>query len=258
MLRFPPPLQQLGVSLGLFFITNCCANPSEEPSDLELYQQRIVGTPYILYAFRYPGHFVTSSDYQGWALLDSSTAFSRGRIDQLPTGRVLLLGPPAHDHVNLLAIDMRQVRPNDTLLQPVKHYTKQYGAIPVTVQEYHATYGQSPRLTGLQEYTFERLQETADSVCFYGVVPRRGSLLGPSIRCFGKGNIKVEASVSDTIRYLEIQQLVLKRDSVYKSDNPFALVANQPIVGEATYWFYPRKPLKANALTNWGIFQRSR
>lgn len=258
MLRFPLPLQQLGVSLGLLFITTCCASPSEEPSDLELYQQRVVNTPYVLYAFRYPGHFVTSSDYQGWALLDSSTAFSRGRIDQLPAGRVLLLGPPAHDHVNLLAIDMQQVRPNDTLLQPVKQYTKQYGGIPVTVQEYHATYGRPRRLTGLQEYTFERLQETADSVRFYGVVPRRGSLLGPSIRCFGKGNIKMETSLSDTIHYLQIQQLVCERDSVYRADKSNELIAHQPVIGEATYWFYPRKPLKAKALTNWGIFQRSR
>jgi hypothetical protein len=120
------------------------------------------------------------------------------------------------------------------------------------------TYGAAPRLTGLHEYTFERLQETPDSVRLFGVVPRDGSQHTPVVRCFQKGNMTVEAGGADTLRYLEVQQLVRQRARVRLPGRDTARVAHQPVVDVAIYWFYPRTPLKTKVLTNRGIFHRMR
>jgi hypothetical protein len=107
MLRSSFPLRQFGGRLGLLFLLTCSTCSREEPQDLELYQQRLVGSPYVLYAFRYPGQFVTTSDYRGWTLLDSSTTFAQEHIAQLPTQGNLLLGPPAPDSCNRVSSTRR-------------------------------------------------------------------------------------------------------------------------------------------------------
>jgi hypothetical protein len=100
------------------------------------------------------------------------------------------------------------------------------------------------------------MKETADSLTFYNVTKKFGGKQFPSTTSFVKGNIKVVDSTEGNINYIDVDQVIIKRGDIYKPTKPLELVSNQPIVGMATYRFYPRQATKTTVLTDYGIFKR--
>jgi hypothetical protein len=238
--------------LAPLFLSNC-----DSPEDrLEsLYRQRIPNSKYVIYDFSYGGAFVTSSEYRGLTFLDSSTVFSSDEIAKLPSS--YFVGKPVAGHLHMLVLDYGQGQesPKDTLLTPVREYTKKYNEVEVAVTEYKNTYGSATMDTGLMQYRFESFQEKPDSMIFYSVTDKYG---GPTIpaMAFVKGNIEAVEFAGDTVAYFEINRAFIGRGSIYKSPKPFQLVPNQPIVGMTTFYFYPRKTVKAVSLSDVGIYKK--
>jgi hypothetical protein len=221
-----------------------------------LYRQRIAGSPYVLYDFVYPGAFVTTSDFEGVTILDSTVAFARSRIERLPSA--YFAAKPVAGNLQLVDIDFGQFprTPKDTLLTPRRRYDQQFNSVPFHVTEYQDTYGSATQDTGLMEYEFGQMKETADSLVFYQVTKKFGGRNFPTTVAFPKGNIRVVDSTHQHIQYIEVEQLVIKHGAIYKPTAPLKLVHNQPVVGWASYWFYPRTAMSSRALTDYGIWKR--
>jgi hypothetical protein len=236
----------------LIFITGCGRSSNDKPE--VLYKQRIARSKYIIYEFSYPGIFVTTSDYRGLTILDSNISFSRNEINILPCD--YFDGKPQIN--NLKMIDIRSgPQPStekDTLLTPLKKYSKKFNGIEVEVSQYKQTYG-SPINTGLMEYEFDGFKETNDSLIFCNVRNKFGSKKFTPTSSFVKGNIKIIDTSGDKIDHIEITMAIITRGEIYKPTKPFELVPNQPITGFATYYFFPRIPVKSAAFTNFGIYK---
>jgi len=221
-----------------------------------LYRQRIPNSKLVIYDFSFAGGFVTSSDYTGFAVLDSSVSFTKDRTKELPC--TYFANTPTSSNFKMIDINYGQNprAESDTLLTPTKQYSKNIGNVQIDVTEYNDTYGSATSSTGLMEYEFEGMNETSDSLIFYKVSKKFGGKDFPATTSFVKGNIKVIDSVGGNINYIDIDQVIIKRGDIYKPTKPLELVTNQPIVGIATYRFYPRQVTKATALTDYGIFKR--
>jgi hypothetical protein len=210
----------------------------------------------VIYDFSFAGGFVTSSDYTGFSVLDSSVSFTKARMKELPS--IYFATIPTSSYFKMIDINYGQNPRNksDTLLMPTKQYSKMIDNIQIDVTEYNDTYGSATSSTGLMEYEFEGMTETADSLTFYKVSKKFGGKEFSATTSFVKGNIKVIDSVGGNINYIDIDQVIIKRGDIYKPTKPIELVANQPIVGIATYRFYPRRVTKTTVLTDYGIFKR--
>jgi hypothetical protein len=241
--------------LAPFFLSSCGLTDSPEDRLESLYRQRIPNSKYVVYAFNYAGAYATSSDYGGLTFLDSSTVFSRDEIDPLPGA--YFVGKPVAGRLHLLVLDYGQGQesPKDTLLTPVREYTRKYHDVAVAVTEYKHTYGSATMDTGLKQYRFEGFQEKPDSLVFYHVTNTYGGPVVPAM-AFVKGNIQAVEFAGDSVAYLEINRAFVGRGSIYKSPKPFQLVPNQPIVGMTTFRFYPRKTVKAGSLSDVGIYKK--
>lgn len=234
-----------------------CSNYTDKKIDKprSLYRQRIANSNLVIYDFNFAGGFVTSSDFTGFALLDSTASFSKERIKELPC--TYFSARPTSSNFQMICINYGQSprTEKDTLLTPSKSYTKKIDNIQIEVTEYNDTYG-SATSTGLMEYKFDSLKETEDSLTFYNVTKKFGGRKFPSIVSFHKGNIKIIDSINNEVSHIQIDQVIIQRGDIYKPTKPLELVSNQPVVGLATYYFYPRTTIKSTDLTDYGIFKR--
>jgi len=142
--------------------------------------------------------------------------------------------------------------PADTLMTPVDQETTTVNGVQINLAEYKETYG-SARLTELMEYKFDSCSETADSLIFYNVGKKFGDRDFPPTVAFVKGNIQL-MSINDSVNHIAIDQLVIQRGEIYRPKTR-ELVPNQPVVGVATYYFYPNKPILPSSLSDNGIFK---
>lgn len=247
--------------LSLFHLVvilpSCTWSDSDSPTSLgSLYRQRIRGSQLVLYEFAYPSSFAFTSDYTGVTVLDSGTVFARSKIARLPSA--YFATTPAPDNLRLITIEGQQTPTvaQDTLLTPRRQYDQRFNNVPFHVTEYHDTYGSATMDTGLMEYSFSQVRETADSVIFYHVTKKFGGRDFPATVAFPKGNIRVVDSARHYVNHIEVEQFVRKRGAVYLPPARMKLISNQPIIGWAFYWFYPRQRMRSAALTDWGIWKR--
>ncbi len=243
-------------SILIFLFFAACVNSDSSEEKLQsLYRQRIPHSKYVIYDFRYSGSMAWSSDYAGATILDSNLKFSIKRIDELPCDYID--GKLQIENLKMIRIagPLTPTFPKDTLLTPLKKYSKRCDGVNVNVTEYNETYG-SAIGTGLMEYGFENFKETDDSLIFYGVAKIFGYKELPAVAAFCKGNIRVEDSSSGNINYIAIRQMVITRGEIYKPTKPLEIVENQPIIGQAELWFYPKHAMKSSLLTDYGIYKQ--
>ena len=233
--------------------TSCLENKNDQP--IALYRQRISNSSKVIYDFSFDGPFVTSSEYSGFSISDSIEPFSKNRINKLPC--TYFLAKPTRSEIRMIDIDYGQSPRSaaDTLLTPTRTYSKIIEGMSVEVTQYKDTYGSATTSTGFMEYEFDRFEESTDSLTLYNVTKRTGGRQFPTIVSFAKGNIKVVDSANYDIVYIAVDEVIIQRSDIYKPTKPFELVPNQPVIGLATYCFYPRTIIKSTALTDYGIFK---
>lgn len=221
-----------------------------------LYKQRIENSNLVLYQFAYSGTFVTSSDYTGVTVLDSTEDFSLDKIIDFPTE--YFKTKPTGKILELIKINYGNspTTEKDTILTPVKNYKTKINSAELLVTEYNLTYGSATMNTGLMRYEFDTYEETKDSLILFNVVKKFGGKefsINPS---FEKGNIKIVENDNKKLLYIQVNQPIIERGNIYKPTSPFELVPNQPIVGVATYEFYPRDSLTTEKLSETGLWRR--
>lgn len=221
-----------------------------------LYRQRIENSDKILYQFAYSGTFVASSDYQGVTILDSIEKFSLDKIVDFPTE--YFFTKPKGKFLNLIKINYSSspTTEKDTVLTPVIIYKKNINGTELSVTEYNLTYGSATKNTGLMRYEFDRFKESNDSLTLFNVTKKFGGKEFSENPSFEKGNIKIVENSDKKLVYIEINQPIIGRGSIYKPTSPFELIPNQPIVGVATYEFYPRDSLTTENLSDYGLWRR--
>ncbi len=242
----------LQLSILIFILYGCGFKQSPD----SLYRQRIVNSKQVIYRFNFAGSFVTSSDHNGFAILDSNILFSKSIIKELPCTYFADIPRASNFKMIDLHFGLQPRTQKDTLLTAFNHYAKDINSIKIEVEEYNDTYGSATGSTGLMEFEFDGIKETTDSLTFHKVTRKFGGVDFPETISFPKGNITIIDSVNNVINYISIDQLIIKRSSVYKPTKPLELVKDQAIVGMATYRFYPKVETKSTALTDYGIFKR--
>lgn len=251
-------MKKITYILFTFLLVSCnwmSVVPDRTDDDLySLYRQRIENSNKILYNFAYSGTFVTSSDYIGITILDSTKNFTLDKIVDFPTN--YFKKKPTGNHLELIKLNHIETTEKDTLLTPVKNYKTKVNDTQLTVTEYNLTYGSATKDTGLKEYEFDNIKETKDSLMFLNVSHKFGGKEFNKNHSFEKGNIKIVEDENNNLLYVEIEQLIIGRGSVYYSTSPFELVPDRPIVGKATYHFYPRNPLSTEGISDIGIWRR--
>jgi hypothetical protein len=232
---------------------NFPADVQQEPG--ELFRQRILNSKFVVYDFYYGSEFVTTSDYKGFAILDSAIPFSKNKIRELPS--TLFAAIPTSSEIKMIDITYNYSETEkDTVMTPAGEQTEKIENMLVSVARYNSTFGSASSSTGLMRYQFDSIKETEDSITFYNVSKVFGGKAFASVATFVKGNVKIFDSANGNINHVGIRQLIVKRGDIYKPKKPFMVVPNQPIVGEAQYEFYPRHPIKSTQLTDYGIFKR--
>lgn len=243
--------------LLLLLLGSCNSFP--EDSLQFLYRQRIQGSNLVLYEFSYAGGFAWSGDYHRLGIMDSSVSFSKDEISELPFVFATFSAKPTPEKFEMIHITSKgPLSPIDTIMAPTGKQSKTVHGIKVDVTEYHQTYGSGvgQARTGNMTFHFDSLNETEDSIIFYNVKQEYGIELS-STKSFPKGNIVVEDSAKSDLDYIKITVPIIRRAGVVRGDTKsFDVTPNQPVVGTAFYYFYPTTPLKATALSDYGIFKR--
>jgi len=222
---------------------------------LSLYEQKLPNSSLIIYKFAYEGDFVTTSDYTGLTILDSSIRFARDKIERLPG--YFFAAKPKPDFLKMINLEVPNgmATARDTLLTPDNQYSKRVNGIQIDVNEYKETYGTS-FVTGLMSYKFDGFKETTDSLTFFDVTKTSGGTELSSTVSFVKGNIQIEDSTDNKINYIDIDQVIIQRGEIYKPAHPFDIVKNQPVLGLATYRFYPKASVESSLFSDYGIFKK--
>ncbi len=221
-----------------------------------LYKQRIENSSQVLYQFYYSGTFVSSSDYVGVTILDSTENFSLDKIIDFPTE--YFKTKPKGKNLYLIKINYgsNPTTEKDTILTPIKSYKEKINGAELSVKEYNLTYGSATINAGLMRYEFDRCEESNDSLTLFNVTKTFGGKLFSHNPSFLKGNIKIVENDDKKLLYIQIKQPIIERGSIYKPTSPFELVENQPIVDVATYEFYPRDSLTTEKLSEIGLWRR--
>jgi len=246
--------------LVAFLLTSCNwmgSVPKRTDDNLySLYRQRIENSNQVLYQFAYSGTFVTSSDYQGVTILDSTEIFSLDKIIDFPTE--YFNSKPKGENLDLIKINYGSspTTEKDTVLTPIKIYKKKINGSELSVTEYNLTYGSATINTGLMRYEFDSFEESNDSLTLFNVIKEFGGKAFSENPSFEKGNIKIVENDDKKLLYIQIKQPIIERGSIYKPTSPFELVPNRPIVGVATYEFYPRDSLTTEKLSEIGLWRR--
>ena len=244
------------VGILLFFVTGCGSSSDfSRYTVIELYRQRIPGSKTIIYQFTLTGN-ITGSIYEGMSVLDSSETFAKDDVDELPCSYFSAI--PGKDSLKMLEINcnLNPSTESDTLLIPVRQYSTDVRRIKIDVAEYKCTYGSSPS-TYLMSYRFDSFKETADSLIFYNVIGKPDDTKFPSVTSFPKGNIKIIDSDKKDIIFIHIENAVIGRKGVFLPRST-ELLNDRPVVGFATYEFYPTSPIKSSLLSDYGFFKRVR
>lgn len=246
------------ILITFFLFISCNYIPPNRTDDnlYGLYKQRIENSNLVLYQFAYSGTFVTSSDYVGITALDSTEKFSLDKIIDFPTE--YFQTKPKGGNLTLIKINYgtNPTTEKDTVLTPIKRYKEKINGSDLTVTEYNLTYGSATMNTGLMRYEFDNFKETSDSLTLFNVIKKFGGKIFSENPSFEKGNIKIVENDNKRLLYIQINQPIIERGNIYKPTSPFEIVYNQPIVGVATYEFYPRDSLTTEALSETGLWRR--
>lgn len=236
-------------------ITACsfCFSCGEAYEVDELYRQQIPNSSKLIYYFDACSKYNDSQKF-GCVILDSTEEFKISKIQELPS--TYFDGIPTSEKIkliNLVFSGENSTKEKDTLLNPIKHYSRKFEGLNLEITEYNETYGSAPEI-GLKEFNFEKFIESKDSLTFYDVEWKTGEKLSQKIT-FQKGNIKIIEDKNGNIIYINIKQFINKKGGIYKPTEPFKLIENQSIVGFATYEFHPKKVIRSSELTNIGIYK---
>ncbi len=199
----------------------------------ELYRQPIPNSSKVIYYFRYFGAFVSSSEYTGYSILDSSETFKYENINELRDGFIDYIDSNNAIHMLNLPYDENYKYENDSM----GFYFEKYSDIEVITSEYNSGWGNNNR------YFFKRVTDNTDSITFYGLKIEYGKKL-PDTVSFKKGGIFI-SDKKGIIEHINFSKLITRK----KGNNLIEY-------GTETFEFYPTDIIMISTLSDYGFFKR--
>lgn len=217
----------------LFF---CCRSITENKDEFsELYRQRLPNSSKIIYYFSYWGSFVTSRNYTGYSILDSTETFTIDRIKRIE-GDIALYKDSRNITRTLILFNGENHKTDKDTIVIVNRKDNVKSSKENTPVDFDPNLGISFR------YFFEGIIDKADSITFYGVKEDFGKRLSDRIS-FKKIGMFVDQK--DNI----LKQITFRRTKLIKIDNEIK-------IGTETLEFLPKDTIMTSSLPDYGYFKR--
>ena len=224
--------------ISLFVLHSCGTGEWET----NLYAQKIEGTSKILYKYDASGGRDTM--VSGYIILDSTETFEVDISENLPFS--YLENIPSKK--NIQGVDCEEPdyenidRKVKEIFIPLKIINETENGIEISTKIYQYE-GFSKRRFGLGTFEFENFKETRDSIIFYNLNDVKS--MEPQHLDFlklKKKNIVIRQNKNLEIISIDIEDLILS-----KSTNE--------ILSCKTYFLTPKKKMKSNLFTDYGVFK---
>lgn len=224
--------------ISLFVLHSCGTGEWET----NLYAQKIEGTSKILYKYDASGGRDTM--VSGYIILDSTETFEVDISENLPFS--YLENIPSKK--NIQGVDCEEPdyenidRKVKEIFIPLKIINETENGIEISTKIYQYE-GFSKRSFGLGTFEFENFKETRDSIIFYNLNDVKS--MEPQHLDFlklKKKNIVIRQNKNLEIISIDIEDLILS-----KSTNE--------IISCKTYFLTPKKKMKSNLFTDYGVFK---
>ena len=226
----------------------------------ELYSQRIEGCGKAIYIY---DAWLGDSHKFGYRLADTSISFSLFAaipVPDLPISYLEVI--PEGNIINAIYLLPPKDKTNISLT-PLRKYTINSKGIKINIKEFEQYQGYSNVNCTLKEHYFNSLEETRDSIFFYGVTDRLHSEKQLAHKVgYKKGNIKVVDSEDKNIIRIEIPQITITRGDKYiyeyGTKNIKDTIKDSPIICLKTLYLKPKTILTSSAISDYGIFKKIR
>jgi hypothetical protein len=224
--------------LSVFVLHSCGVGEWET----NLYAQKIEGTSKILYKYDTSGGRDTM--VSGYIILDSTETFEVDTSENLPFS--YLENIPSKKHIQGIDFEEPDYENIDKkvkeIFTPLKIINETENEIEISTKIYQYE-GFSKRRFGLGTFEFENFKETRDSLIFYNLKDVKS--MEPQNLDFlklKKKNIVIRQNKNLEIISIDIEDLILS-----KSTNE--------IISCITYFLTPKKKMKSNLFTDYGVFK---
>ena len=224
--------------------------------DVTLYQQKIIGSPKVIYEFSAWGGL--DSHKYGFVLMDSTEIFKVNSAQKLPISYLSEI--PNKNQIK--SIGLKKAVNNDSItLNIVNSENIKNSGIDIKVDYYEGYSGYSDATCLLNEYQFETFKETNDRISFYGLEQNFGNnLKGKSDISFQKGNIKLITDKNGKLFRVEIRELFKNNATKYKykrgTNEMTEKIMNSPVICIRTYYLIPKTETNESEFSDFGIYKR--
>ena len=211
--------------------------------DTTLYCQKIEGTSKILY--KYDAWGGRDSHAFGYILLDSTEKFEVDISKNLPFS--YLENTPSKTHIQGVDCEEPDYEKIDKkvneIFTPLNNISETEEEIEIKTKIYQYE-GFSKRSGGLGTFEFESFKETRDSIIFYNLNDIKS--MEPehldSLK-LKKKNIVIRQNKNFEIISIDIEDLILSKKT-------------NEIISNKTYFLTPKRKMKSNLFTDYGVFKQ--
>lgn len=226
--------QSIIIILTCVFVFGCRNIPKDQEKFSELYRQRLPNSSKVIYYFSYWGSFVTSHNYTGYSIFDSTETFTIDKIKKIE-GDAVLYKDSRNTTRKLILFNGENYKTDKDTIVIINHKNN------VKISEKNSPVNFDPNLGISFRYFFERIIDEADSITFYGVKEDFGKKL-PDRISFKKIGIFVDQKNNI------LKQITFKRTKLIKIDNDIK-------IGTETLEFFPKNTIMTSSLPDYGYFK---
>jgi hypothetical protein len=227
--------QSIIIVLACILVFGCRSITKKQDEFSELYRQRLPNSSKVIYYFSYWGSFVTSRNYTGYSILDSTETFTIDKIKKIE-GDIALYKDSRNITRELILFNGENHKTDKDTIDIINHKDNVKISKEISPVDFDPNLGISFR------YSFEGIIDKADSITFYGVKENFGKRLSDRIS-FKKIGMFVDQK--DNI----LKQIIFRRTKLIKIDNKIK-------IGTETLEFFPKDTIMTSSLPDYGYFKR--
>ncbi len=223
------------IILTIFLTSSCIKSSKSEIEFSELYRQRLPNTSKVIYYYSYWGEFVTSSNFNGYTILDSTINLTVDRIQKID-GNSFSYKDSNNKKRTVTFFNEENYKTDTDTLVIINHKNITTHLKDKDPLKFDSGLGMT------SSYFFKGFIDKTDSITFYGVKEDFGRKLPEKIS-FTKIGIFVDQTNSI------IQKFTLRQTKIFRIDNEIKL-------GTETLEFKPTDSLRISTVSDYGYFKR--
>ena len=223
------------IILTIFLTSSCFKSSKSEIEFSELYRQRLPNTSKVIYHYSYWGKFVTSSNFNGYTILDSTKNLTVDKINKID-GDSFSYKDSNNQKRTIVFFNEENYKTDKDTLVIINHKNITTHLKDDSPLKFDSGLGMT------SSYFFKGFIDKADSITFYGVKEDFGKKL-PDRISYKKIGIFV-----DQMNNI-IQKFTFSQTKIFRIDNEIKL-------GTETLEFRPTDSLKISTVSDYGFFKR--